>query len=64
MLNQAKEAAGFHMPLQLHVDIVTPDGQPLIPVFATSPWFEHKSGQVLHNIKPAQHLLNGGLFRY
>lgn len=52
------------MPLQLHMDIVTPEGQPLIPVFATKPWFEQKKNEVLREIKPAQHLLDGGLFSY
>ena len=61
--NEAKAVAGYHEPLHVLGPQISPEGQPWIPVRDVKPWANTE--QMLEvKIKKAQHLMDGGLFRY
>ena len=64
MFKQALREANFDLPLKPLGEIITPQCQPLIPLFDNLPWSEQKKDESTYYVKPAQHLLDGGLFQY
>ena len=62
---EAKKIAKLDSALEPLCDLVTPDGQLLTPVYALKPWHTSQKGDdPPHEIKPAQHLLDGGLLKF